>query len=594
MDSILKYTIDLQQRGGGDVINAARQVDTQLQTVQRRAGSVGTALRSAFSFSSFKGSLMSIPGMSFLMNPYTLIGAGVGAIAKVGAQAEMTSTAFRTLVGDEAKAAEMLQQINDYSAKTPYTALDLTDNAKMMLNFGVQADKVNGYMRQLGDIAGGDANKLSSLSLVFGQVASAGRMTGQDLMQFINAGFNPLKELEKMTGKTYKELQDMMSKGQIGMDAVAAAIKHATDEGGAFHGMSESLSQTLSGRLSTLVGVIQQRAAEIYKVMQPAIMSVVDVVSDIVPPILTAIQKVIGVVLAVTRFIWKWREELGYLAAVVGVAAVALNTGRIAMLAYAAVTKTVTVVTKAWTVAQWLINAALTANPIGLVVAAVAALVAAVIYCWNNFEGFRNFLTTMWDTVKQFGNILKEYVTDRITELLNGLGKVGEALKALFSGEFSDATRLASEGFADISGVGSAKRLYDNAKAAGGTAAYIQNYRNQLLAQKQTETKKKTEKKNTGISKPGQKGSKTATDLFLSGGNGGGNGKGRTGAGSRKTAETLATGGTRNTTIHMSIGKFFDNIYVSMADKTDTAELEHTVLRCMNRALAIAASSDNA
>ena len=44
----------------------------------------------------------------------------------------------------------------------------------------------------------------------------------------------------------------------------------------------------------------------------------------------------------------------------------------------------------------------------------------------------------------------------------------------------------------------------------------------------------------------------------------------------------------------MSIGKFFDNIYVSMADKTDTAELEHTVLRCMNRALAIAASSDNA
>ena len=589
MDSILNYIINLQTKGGENVVSMAQRVDAQLQTVQRRAGSVGKALGEAFSFSNFKGSLMNIPGMSFLMNPYTLIGAGVGAIAKVGAEAEMTSVAFRTLVGEETKAAEMLKDINDFAAKTPFSNLDLTENAKMMLSFGVQTDKVTGYLRQLGDIAGGDKNKLSSLALVFGQVSSTGKLMGQDLMQFNNIGFNPLKELEQMTGKTYTELQEMMSKGQIGFDAVAAAIAHATSEGGKFYNSSENLSQTFSGRLSTLVGTVQQQMVEIYKVMQPAIMAVVDVVSDIVPPILTAIQKVIGVVLAVTRFIWKWREELGYLAAVVGVAAVALNTGRIAMLAYAAVTKTVTAVTKAWTVATWLIDAALAANPIGLVIAAVAALVAAVIYCWNNFEGFRNFLTTMWDTVKQFGNILKEYVTDRITELLNGLGKVGEALKALFSGEFSDATRLASEGFADISGVGSAKRLYDNAKAVGGTAAYIQNYRNQLLAQKQTETKKKTEKKNTGISKPGQKGSKTATDLFTSGGASSGKGKG---TGSKKTAEALATGGTRNTSITMHIGKFFDNINVQMADKADTAELERTVLQCMNRALAIATSTD--
>ena len=78
----------------------------------------------------------------------------------------------------------------------------------------------------------GDKEKLGGLSLVFGQVASAGKMQGQDLMQFINAGFNPLKELQKMTGKTYAELQDMMSKGRIGFDAVAAAIAHATSEGG--------------------------------------------------------------------------------------------------------------------------------------------------------------------------------------------------------------------------------------------------------------------------------------------------------------------------------------------------------------------------
>ena len=585
MDSILNYIINLQTKGGDNVVSVAQRVDTQLQTVQRRAGSVGKALGDAFSFSNFKGSLMNIPGMSFLMNPYTLIGAGVGAIAKVGAEAEMTSVAFRTLVGDESKAAEMLKEINAFAAKTPFSNLDLTENAKMMLSFGVQTDKVTGYLRQLGDIAGGDKNKLSSLALVFGQVSSTGKLMGQDLMQFNNIGFNPLKELEQMTGKTYTELQEMMSKGQIGFDAVAAAIAHATSEGGKFYNSSENLSQTFSGRLSTLVGTVQQQMVEIYKVMQPAIMAVVDLVSAIVPPILTAIQTVVGAVIQVTQFFWKWREELGYLAAVVGVGVVALNAGRIAILAYAAVTKAVTVATKAWTAVQWLINAALTANPIGIVITAIAALVAAVIYCWNNFAGFRTYLITMWDTVKQFGNILKEYVTDRITELLNGLGKMGEALKALFDGDFKTAASLADEGIKDISGVGSAQRLYDNTK---NVANGIQGRYNRISATEKSKEKQQTEK-TASISKPGLKGSRTATDLFTSGGAGSGKGKG---TGSKKTAEALATGGTRNTSITMHIGKFFDNINVQMADKADTAELERTVLQCMNRALAIATSSD--
>lgn len=592
MDSILNYIINLQTKGGDNVVSVAQRVDTQLQTVQRRAGSVGKALGDAFSFSNFKGSLMNIPGMSFLMNPYTLIGAGVGAIAKVGAEAEMTSVAFRTLVGDESKAAEMLKEINAFAAKTPFSNLDLTENAKMMLSFGVQTDKVTGYLRQLGDIAGGDKNKLSSLALVFGQVSSTGKLMGQDLMQFNNIGFNPLKELEQMTGKTYTELQEMMSKGQIGFDAVAAAIAHATSEGGKFYNSSENLSQTFSGRLSTLVGTVQQQMVEIYKVMQPAIMAVVDLVSAIVPPILTAIQTVVGAVIQVTQFFWKWREELGYLAAVVGVGVVALNTGRIAILAYAAVTKAVTVATKAvtvatkaWSTVQWLINAALTANPIGIVITAIAALVAAVIYCWNNFAGFRTYLITMWDTVKQFGNILKEYVTDRITELLNGLGKMGEALKALFDGDFKTAASLAGEGIKDISGVGSAQRLYDNTK---NVANGIQGRYNRISATEKSKEKQQTEK-TASISKPGLKGSRTATDLFTSGGAGSGKGKG---TGSKKTAEALATGGTRNTSITMHIGKFFDNINVQMADKADTTELERTVLQCMNRALAIATSSD--
>ena len=231
MDSVLKFLIKLQA-DQGNVLTVARQTTQQLDEISQKAHSVGGRLREVFSFSNFKSSLMDIPGMSFLMNPYTMIAAGVGAIAKLGAQAEQTSTAFTVLVGSEQKANQVLGEISKFAAATPFSKMNLEGASQTMLNFGVSSDAVMTRLKQLGDISMGDAQKLSSLSLVYGQVAAAGKMQGQDLLQFINAGFNPLRELAQMTGKSYQELQEMMSKGQITVEAVEAAMKHATDAGG--------------------------------------------------------------------------------------------------------------------------------------------------------------------------------------------------------------------------------------------------------------------------------------------------------------------------------------------------------------------------
>lgn len=586
MDSVLKFLIKLQA-DEGNVLGVARRTSQQLDEISRKAASTGARLREAFSFSNFKGSLMSLPGMEFLTNPYTLISAGVGAVTAIGAQAEQTSVAFTTLVGSEEKAAGILKEINDFAAKTPYGNLDLTDNAKTMLNFGVQADKVNGYLRQLGDIAAGDKNKLGSLSLVFGQVASAGKMSGQDLLQFINAGFNPLKELEKMTGKTYAELQDMMSKGQIGFDAVAAAINHATSEGGAFAGMSDKLSQTVSGKFSTLVGNVQQAAVDMFNEIKPIVNDIMDLFLAIVPPIASAIRGIFSVIAGVIGFIVNWKTELGLLAGVVAVGTIAFNAHAIAIGAVAAIQGVVTIATNAWTSAQWLLNAALNANPIGIVITVIAALVAAVVYCWNKFAGFRAFILTMWNTMKGFGNIIKEYVIDRLKTLLSGIGKIGEAFAKLFNGDFKGAWSSAVDGVKDITGITSAEKALKSTKQlAGGVAAeYDKNYRIQSQKQQQKDTKKEA-----AIATPGTKGS--SEEVVFNAASGGKSGKGGKGGKGNKTAEALATGGTRNTSITMNISKFFDNIYVTMADRTDTAELERIVLQSMNRALAIATSTD--
>lgn len=588
MDSVLNFLIKLKA-DGGNVVNVAQQASRQLDEISRKATSTGSRLREAFSFSNFKSSLMSLPGMEFLTNPYTLISAGVGAVTALGAQAEQTSVAFTTLVGSEEKAAGILKEINDFAAKTPYGNLDLIDNAKTMLNFGVQADKVNGYLRQLGDIAAGDKNKLGSLSLVFGQVASAGKMSGQDLLQFINAGFNPLKELEKMTGKTYAVLQDMMSKGQIGFDAVAAAINHATSAGGAFAGMSDKLSQTVSGKFSTLVGNVQQAAVDMFNEIKPIVNDIMDLFLAIVPPIASAIRGIFSVIAGVIGFIVNWKTELGLLAAVVAVGTIALSSHAIAIGAVAAIQGVVTIATNAWTAAQLLLNAALKDNPIGIVITVIAALVAGVVYCWNKFAGFRAFILTMWNTMKGFGNIIKDYVIDRLKTLMSGIGKIGEAFAKLFNGDFKGAWNSAVDGVKDITSA--EKALKSTKKLAEGVAAeYVKNYRIESQKQQQKDTKKEA-----SIATPGTKGSAgKVTFNAASGGKSGKGGKGNSGKGGKgnKTAEALATGGTRNTIITMNIGKFFDNIYVTMADRTDTAELERIVLHSMNRALAIATSTE--
>ena len=591
MDSVLNFLIKLKA-DGGNVVNVAQQASRQLDEISRKATSTGSCLRKAFSFSNFKGSLMSLPGMELLTNPYTLISAGVGAVTALGAQAEQTSVAFTTLVGSEEKAAGILKEINDFAAKTPYGNLDLIDNAKTMLNFGVQADKVNGYLRQLGDIASGDKNKLGSLSLVFGQVASAGKMSGQDLLQFINAGFNPLKELEKMTGKTYAELQDMMSKGQIGFDAVAAAINHATSEGGAFAGMSDKLSQTIIGKFSTLVGNVQQAAVDMFNEIKPIVNDIMDLFLAIVPPIASAIRGIFSVIAGVIGFIVNWKTELGLLAAVVAVGTIAFSAHAIAIGAVAAIQGVVTIATNAWTAAQLLLNAALKDNPIGIVITVIAALVAGVVYCWNKFAGFRAFILTMWNTMMGFGNIIKDYVIDRLKTLMSGIGKIGEAFAKLFNGDFKGAWNSAVDGVKDITGITSAEKALKSTKklAEGVAAEYDKNYRIESQKQQQKDTKKEA-----SIATPGTKGSAgKVTFNAASGGKSVKVGKGNSGKGGKgnKTAEALATGGTRNTSITMNIGKFFDNIYVTMADRTDTAELERIVLQSMNRALEIATSTE--
>ena len=184
------------------------------------------------------------------------LGAGLISLAKTGVEAAMTmeglNAQFTVMTGSAEKARDVIAQIADFAAHTPFDKLGLSSAAKTLMAFGLESEKVVPTLKMLGDVAGADQNKLNGLALVFGQIQSTGKLMGQDLLQLINQGFNPLTEISKQTGISVAKLKDMMSEGAISADMVTLAFKSATSAGGLFYGNLESQSQTLQGRISTL------------------------------------------------------------------------------------------------------------------------------------------------------------------------------------------------------------------------------------------------------------------------------------------------------------------------------------------------------
>jgi len=174
--------------------------------------------------------------------------------------AEQAQISFEVMLGSAEAAKIMLSDLKTFAAVTPFEFPDISKNAQLLLNFGIEANNIIPYLKMLGDVSGGNAEKLSSLSLVFAQVASSGKLMGGDLLQMIGAGFNPLQVMSEKTGKSMGELKDEVSAGRISFDLVKEAFIGATSEGGRFFGMMDKQSASGAGLLSTLsdnIGVMQ-------------------------------------------------------------------------------------------------------------------------------------------------------------------------------------------------------------------------------------------------------------------------------------------------------------------------------------------------
>ena len=124
-------------------------------------------------------------------------------------------------------------------------------------------------------MSAGTGKDLGEMAVIFGQIKGAGRLMGQDLLQLINAGFNPLQVMSEKTGKSMRTLKDEMSKGAISFAMVEQAFKDVTSEGGIFFDMMEKQSNTLNGQLSTLKGNVDDLMRQFGELALPELKLVV-------------------------------------------------------------------------------------------------------------------------------------------------------------------------------------------------------------------------------------------------------------------------------------------------------------------------------
>ena len=283
-------------------------------------------------------------------------------IISVRAEFESMETSLRVLLGgSQERLNNIMGQIKEYALASPLNTKDMVGAVQMMTSFGIEAEKSIDYLKAIGDISMGDTGKFNSLALAFSQMSSAGKLMGQDLMQMVNAGFNPLEEISRKTGKSIGELKDEMSKGAISSKMVQDAFISATSAGGKFYGMSQEGAKTLNGQISMLQESFDNMFNEIGSKGEGVVMTVVQMATKLVEN-----YEQVGKVLAglvITYGTYK--------------TALILSTQMTNGMTMAQVLHTTA--TKALTVAEAALNKTILANPYVLAAVALGTLITAVV-----------------------------------------------------------------------------------------------------------------------------------------------------------------------------------------------------------------------
>lgn len=333
-------------------------------------------------------------------------------IIKLGTDIEQTRVAYTTFLGSVEKSNAVIDMLNGFANVTPFDNQQVLNAGKSLLAFGIQAKNLEPTLKNIGNIASGTGKDFNELATIYGKAKTQGTLFAEDINQLTEAGIPIIQQFAKQFGVAESQIKKLGSEGKINFSNLETAFQSMAGEGGQFFNLMEKQSQTFGGKWSTFVGQLQLVGIAIFDKIQPALMAFVETASA-----------------GLSWLSDNWSNIVPVLEAV-GVAIGLLTAGYL----YLKIPMMIA------TAQQWLLNSALIANPIGIVVMAIAALVGAFVYFYKTSDKLRGFIWGLWEGFKSVFTNMKNLA-------FSVLGGIGEMLIGVFT---FDQAQIAS-GFQKLS-----------------------------------------------------------------------------------------------------------------------------------------------
>lgn len=565
--NLLEYTLKLNDRMTAVLDKVGARVDS-VSSKGRKMKDDMEHVNSA----SFGGIMSKLKGLAAMVG----IGAAAGKSFKLGMQDEVSQISFEVLFGGKDSAIKMMDEIAEYSKKA-YGKSAISQAVQLQSGFDIAQSEIMKNLKAIGNIAMGDTNKFNSLNLAFSQMSSTGQLMGQDLLQMINAGFNPLEQMTKTTGKSLIQLKEEMGKGLITANMVKQAFYDAAGAGGQYDNMINRIADSAQGLVNSALGKLEDKMINFYKWLEPYWKSILGVVNDLLDDPIATIQRLVdkattafpiisGLVIATTA------AFVGQKVAILGLAAVqwVIAGLKSVLAAYEMVVFAVRNSTNLWTAAQWLLNVAMTANPVGIVVAAVAALIAVITYLIIKINGWGQAWEHTVNGAKlifqAYVESVKLYFNTMVNGLMIGINKIKEGWyefkEAVGIGNSSENQKMLAQINADtearkksiVDGAKKVAELASQSKSEFGKAWNSLSWGKGSLADAINGTKDKLGIADASVAGMTNTGANPGSSV------------------GKETANSISTGGSKTTHITINLGKLVETISISKDGFRESAE----------------------
>lgn len=329
------------------------------------------------------------------------IGSFINSMVTAGAKVEDARTGLTTLLRDSNEAQRVINNTMSDATRMPFGFEPLLMANKALISAGENADSARETVINLGNAiaaTGGGDEELQGMVVNMQQIRNTGVATAQDIKQFAFAGINIYKILADATGKNIDQIKD----SAVTYDMLVGALRKAHDVGGAYANGLENMAGNTSVQISNMGDAIFQLKVKMFDDLKPAISAVISGMASLIGSL---------------RGVWDWSVKNVEVFKAIGVT-IGIVGG--AWIIYQASLIATTVPTIVMTAAQWALNAALNANPISIVVVALAALSGAIYYAWQKSETFRGTVIGIWEVMKGFGNFIVTYFKS-VGEIIAGV-----------------------------------------------------------------------------------------------------------------------------------------------------------------------------